>query len=228
MKADQLQIDMAPPGAEPNLAGLSCRWSNVTAVHGEILSLVVAPTSTASERDFADVAQQVVKAVGGLDRSGHPVPKPGPNVGWSSPGLDLEARSLRGSLPLWLFKSLLFFKTVFTWTLFRTDINIGAFDPSRYKGMITANADYRKFDDGLKMTVDCDAATKKQIEAILSEAEARGKVHYGMIAQSEAMVTCFVPSAMQDDHVHFIDGASGGYAGAAAKMKARHSVQMPA
>jgi hypothetical protein len=33
------------------------------------------------------------------------------------------------------------------------------------------------------------------------------------------MVTCFVPSAMTDDHVHFVDGAAGGYARAAAAMR---------
>ncbi len=34
------------------------------------------------------------------------------------------------------------------------------------------------------------------------------------------MMTCFTPSAMRADHVHFIDGASGGYASAATVLKA--------
>ena len=34
------------------------------------------------------------------------------------------------------------------------------------------------------------------------------------------MMTCFTPSAMRSDHVHFIDGARGGYASAATALKA--------
>lgn len=219
MKAGNRDVDKGPPGAEPDLTGLSCRWSNVQSEQGEILSLVIVPAVGASERDFADIAQRVVTAIDDLDRAGHPVPVNGPRVGWSQPGLNLEARSLRGKMPLWLFKSVLFFKTVFTWALFRTDINLGPFDPVHYKRMLSSNADYRKFDDGLKMTLDCDAVTRSRIEAILDEAEARGKIRYGLFAQGEAMVTCIVPSALQDDHVHFVDGAAGGYAQAAARLK---------
>jgi hypothetical protein len=34
------------------------------------------------------------------------------------------------------------------------------------------------------------------------------------------MMTCIVPSVESDDHLHFLDGASGGYALAAKMMKA--------
>jgi hypothetical protein len=35
------------------------------------------------------------------------------------------------------------------------------------------------------------------------------------------MMTCFTPSPTRADHVHFVDGASGGYALAALAMKAK-------
>jgi hypothetical protein len=34
-------------------------------------------------------------------------------------------------------------------------------------------------------------------------------------------MTCFVPTAGTSDHLHFIDGAAGGYALAARAMKSR-------
>jgi hypothetical protein len=34
------------------------------------------------------------------------------------------------------------------------------------------------------------------------------------------MMTCFTPSPTRGDHVHFIDGARGGYASAATALKA--------
>jgi hypothetical protein len=37
------------------------------------------------------------------------------------------------------------------------------------------------------------------------------------------MMTCFTPSAFRSDHVHFIDGALGGYALAASALKGEHA-----
>ena len=34
-------------------------------------------------------------------------------------------------------------------------------------------------------------------------------------------MTCIVPSILRDDHIHFVDGADGGYTAAAAAMKAQ-------
>jgi len=45
-------------------------------------------------------------------------------------------------------------------------------------------------------------------------------VRYGLHSQDAAMMTCFAPSVMRSDHVHFIDGARGGYASAATALKA--------
>ena len=81
--------------------------------------------------------------------------------------------------------------------------------------------DFRKFDDGLKMTIDIDPVRLARIEALLEDATARGVCQFGLHRQSSALVTCIVPSLMSGDHMHFIDGASGGYAQAASQMKAK-------
>jgi hypothetical protein len=44
-------------------------------------------------------------------------------------------------------------------------------------------------------------------------------VRYGTHRQRAAMMTCFTPSPTRSNHVHFIDGAMGGYAMAASAMK---------
>ena len=51
-----------------------------------------------------------------------------------------------------------------------------------------------------------------QIEELLAAAAGEGVCRYGTFRQDEALMTCIVPSALQRDHVHFVDGASGGYA----------------
>ncbi|MCB1447793.1 MAG: DUF3095 family protein, partial [Rhizobiaceae bacterium] len=75
------------------------------------------------------------------------------------------------------------------------------------------------FDDGLKMTIDVDATRLARIEALLRDAAAKEVCRYGLHRQDSALITCFVINPMHRDHMHFIDGAAGGYALAAVRLK---------
>ncbi len=221
MKSGHRTVPPAAPDAQPDLTGLSCRWSNSPARHGQIVSMVIEPVSGSDEGDFAELARSVLSAVEGLDRAGHPVPPKGPPMRWPPPGVDIDAHVSRAGRNLLAQKIRLLIGNTLIALLFRTGMRLGQFVPEHYREMVSRNADFRKFDDGLKMTLDCDPATLAQITALLQAAQAQGKIRYGLHAQQEAMMTCFVPSAMRDDHVHFVDGASGGYARAAAAMRAK-------
>ncbi|MBY5365353.1 DUF3095 domain-containing protein [Rhizobium leguminosarum] len=85
---------------------------------------------------------------------------------------------------------------------------------------VTANSDFRKFDDGLRLTLDCTPEQIDRVEAILAPARARGEINFGLHRQSHALMTCLVPSGSPDSHLHFLDGMGGGYAKAAEIMEA--------
>ena len=70
------------------------------------------------------------------------------------------------------------------------------------------------------MVIDCTAALADEIEQFLQAAAAAGTVRFGLHRQDKAMMTCFTPSPIHANHVHFIDGALGGYTTAATAMKA--------
>ncbi|MGO7867557.1 DUF3095 family protein, partial [Rhizobium ruizarguesonis] len=57
---------------------------------------------------------------------------------------------------------------------YRLGIPLGRFDARRYKRDVADNSDFRKFDDGLKMTIDGDAEHLKRIETLLQQAQAKG------------------------------------------------------
>jgi hypothetical protein len=133
--------------------------------------------------------------------------------------MDLEERLARLDKPLWRRRLGLLLETMMAWLFFRTDLRLGSFKPSQYRAEVGRNADFRKFEDGLKMTLDTDEATLSDLRAVLDEGKTAGIADYGLFLQDEAIMTCIVPSVMQKDHVHFVDGASGGYASAAAQMK---------
>ena len=80
------------------------------------------------------------------------------------------------------------------------------------------------------MTIDVDHGRLRQIEDLLEDAADRGICRYGLHKQDNALITCFVLNPMQRDHMHFIDGAAGGYALAATQLKEKAAtlVQRPA
>ncbi len=102
-------------------------------------------------------------------------------------------------------------------------LTAGGFNPKTYKVEVTQNSDFRKFDDGLKMTIDIDAERLRRIETLLEDASTAGISRYGLHRQESALITCFVPTHRAHDHIHFIDGAAGGYAMAASNLKAKLS-----
>ncbi len=206
------------PGAMPDLSGLSCRFEEIPSARGIILSVIAVP-ATGSDADFRRVIEEIVTVVERSPNAGRPVPDDGPELRWPPAGFNLEALALQRG-PFWLRRAKVAGWTLFSYLVLRYRIRLGSFLPRKYLAEVVANTDFRKYDDGLRMSLDCSDATANELERILARAAAQGIVRYGVHRQAAAMMTCFTPSPTRSDHVHFIDGASGGYASAAAALKA--------
>ena len=110
--------------------------------------------------------------------------------------------------------------TLFVFLVMRFGISVGGFVPKTYVRQVVENSDFRKYDDGLRMILDCSPDLERALTQRLAAAASNGIARYGLHQQDAAMMTCFTPSALPSDHVHFIDGARGGYASAATALKA--------
>ncbi|MEM7319584.1 MAG: DUF3095 domain-containing protein [Pseudomonadota bacterium] len=218
IKSGDLSLEMAESGQHPDLNGLSCRWSNLKSRNGKVVSLVIEPAGEDTDKAFFDVARSVIQKVDKVPNAGNPIPAEGPGVQYPPPGMALEARASRAGRNYWAQLAGISVQNLFAWALFRTGLSIAGFDPIHYQRQTGLNSDHRKFEDGLKMTFDCDGDTLDWLEDFLGRAKAAGTIRYGINVQSEAFLTCIVVSPMQDDHVHFVDGADGGYAVASKAM----------
>ncbi len=221
MKTARRTLGLKSDGTPPDLTGLSCRWDTVKARNGMILSVLIKPDPSAPPKKVAEVTQAIVRLANGLDRGGHPLPEEGPGFRFPPKGLMLEARLGRGKTAEIIKKLTLTLGTALIAVVFWRGKKLGRFDPIAYRAETAANADFRKYDDGLKLTIDCPLETRDRIEALLVQARDAKLLRYGLFAQDKAMVTCIVPSAMRADHMHFVDGASGGYARAAQMLRAQ-------
>jgi hypothetical protein len=218
MKAGAYQIAPAPAGARPDLSGLSCRWEPIAAERGEIVSVLVLPRANASTRQFAALISEITGLVGEGDQT-RPLSAKSLRFGWPPAGLKMESLAARGRRPFILHYAGLALFSLLGWVLFRFNLRLGKFRPDLYREETVRNSDFRKFDDGLKLTLDLDRRRLEQLARILENAKNRGIAFYGLHKQAEALMTCIVPSTLMRDHLHFIDGAGGGYAKAAESLK---------
>ncbi len=221
MKAGRFAVPAAPSGTRPDLTGLSCRWNPIEARHGDIVSIIAVPVSRETIAAFQALVADIVALAGKQGRGGHPVPADGPSFGFPPKGLDMEARAAAPKAKRLRSKLWILLLGVLSVVLYRTNLDFGRFNARRYAQEVSENSDFRKFDDGLKMTVDLDQATFQAIEARLKQAEAEGICRFGLHRQDSALMTCIVANPLEHDHIHFIDGAAGGYAVAAANLKAK-------
>jgi len=228
MKEGQFSVAAAPPTSRPDLNGLSCRWSPIPSRHGEIVSIIAVPGPARDAAAFRELINGIVAIAASEERGGHPVPAEGPKPGLTRAGLELEARARAPKGQRFKAKLQAIMQYILGNGLAYFDKKLGDFDGRRYKSDVSDNSDFRKFDDGLKMTVDVDGTRLAMIEQRLEKAAQSAICRYGIHRQDSALMTCFVVNPMQRDHMHFIDGASGGYALAAAQLKGKASVMVPA
>ena len=219
MKRGEFMVAEAAVGTQPDLSGLSCRFEEIPATRGLILSVLVLPTQGADLPAFRKVIEDIIGLVEQSPDSGRPVPPGGPPLKWPPQGVDFEARAARGG-PLAARRALVLGLTLWAYFVLRFGIRVGKFVPRNYVQQVVENSDFRKYDDGLRMILDCSEQLQRQLTERLAAAAEKSIVRYGLHAQDAAMMTCFTPSVMRADHVHFIDGARGGYASAATALKA--------
>ena len=217
MKSGAELIAPGGPGERPDLSGLSCRWMPIRARNGAMVSIIARPVP-GREADFRRAAGELIALLGDPS-SHHPVPRRGPHMAPLAPALRLEALASRGALPLWRRLPKVIAHHLMGWLLFATRIRVGGFDPPAYRALTSGNADARKFGDGLMLTADCSGPMEARVREFLAARAAEGVLRYGMHRQSAALMTCVVPSYVDDGHFHFIDGADGGYAVAAGRLK---------
>jgi hypothetical protein len=219
MKRGEFAVEAAPPGTQPDLSGLSCRFEEIPAARGLILSVLVVPVPGGDPLAFRKVIEDIIGLVENSPDAGRPVPPGGPPLRWPPQGMEYEVRAARGG-SLARRRAYVLGRTLFAYVIMRFGIRVGGFVPENYTRQVVENSDFRKYDDGLRMILDCTEALARELTERLNAAASKGIVRFGLHRQDAAMMTCFTPSPTRADHVHFIDGARGGYASAATALKA--------
>jgi len=221
IKQGRFRLAEAPEDAQPDLDGLSCNWEAFPSSLGVILTIMLNPERSHADAAFIALVTELNALLADQRQVRHPLPPEGPPMRFPPTGLGLLARVRRRPGEwAWVRRTKLALEALFAYFLLSTGVSVGGFDPARYRREIVANADFRGYDDGLRMTVDCSVAQADRIEQLLRGPRALGVARCGLHREAEALMTCIAPLPSHSDHVHFIDGAAGGYTLAAAQLKA--------
>jgi hypothetical protein len=104
---------------------------------------------------FQALVTDIVALAAGEEREGHPVAAEGPQIGLSAGGP--ISGNQNGSKGKTLHAPAVHSRPISADVgLYRFGLTLGRFDPKAYRQDVARNTDFRKFDDGLKMTIDVD------------------------------------------------------------------------
>ena len=177
--------------------GLSCRWDIAPAKRGLVLSLIVTPRG--DDPRYSALVEEIVGTTLDAARSGRPITVE--SLGFAAPekAIALETGAISASgVPLWKAWATAAWSYLIAAAFHKFKLKAGGFDMKIYAADVAANADFRKFDDGLRMTLDCTPAFADALEARLAAAD--DFADWGLFRQKSAQITCFVPSIAERGH----------------------------
>ena len=208
-----------------DFSGLECRWQDIPTRHEEILSLIVfvtAPSQSQVDNLYREVINQIDR-IYGKGTECHPVVSANLQLAFGEKNLSSETRVFTASKN-WLKRILYLWKirliNLLGDVLMSLNIKTGAFNWGDYKQIVSESTDFKKFDDVLRMVISGTTQQRKKIIDYLEKKFQEGRLVYGFHISDRALMTCLV-FERDGRQVHFVDGADGGYALAAKKMKER-------
>jgi hypothetical protein len=218
---DRFEVPPADTPDHSSFTGLQCRWQKVPSASGETLSILVHALT-----DAPDCYRQVIDRI--HDIFGED-PRPHP-IALQNLTLNLSPRHLMREVKLhsfgasWMEQLATLAKTQLQTALGRMmmywNTQTSETDWGAYRKDLRDNADYRKFDDMLRLVISGSQEEREQLEAYLHDRYEAGDLVYGLHVSDAALVTCMV-FRYQHLHTHFVDGNEGGYTMAAKAMRKR-------
>lgn len=209
---------VAPRGSHE---GLECRWRDIPSPHGETVTLIVR-AAAGHPHVYRELIAKVAEIYGSDERC-HPVTLPALAMTLEAERLDNEVGVRvpeRGAWGRWRRRMWIRLVVILGWFLMRFRIHTEDTDWSRYKPTLVRNSDVRKFNDVYRQVLAGNEDQRAELTVWLEERYAKRELAYGLHVTDRAHMTCLVFD-YSGRHLHFIDGADGGFFAASVGFKER-------
>ena len=224
-----LSMPADPPA--PDLDGLTCRWEPLRAARGVSLTLMLRAMQAGNAAQEVALRSTLTTIRGILQADPAATAAPARvetmRFRWPPRNLWMEAKTTAGSGSAVRRFLGIFAESIFQGVAERFNLKVGPYDAPAYRAELRANTDFRKYDGLLRLVLDVSPQQADAIEDYLAAEHAARRLVYGTHRAEAALMTCLVFSLEQSQHIHFIDGADGGFALAAQGFKKQLAALRP-
>lgn len=204
-----------------NLTGLECRWNKIKPPTAAALNgcyLIEAPRPDAQARVYADVLD-TMEAIFGNEQQRNPLSPKKLKVILSFRKINREMKMRFGRWKPGYFLTA-GLRNLLAPLYFKSNKRFGGISGREYLNQLIAHADTLTI-DGRINTIIC--GTPEQHERFLNylrSEEGSGRLLFGHHFDRQSIMTCYIQDRNKQ-HIHFIDGAEGGYTEAAKVLKGK-------
>lgn len=196
-----------------NMTGLQCKWDKIPPPdnHEEVVSLLVFARSEANQGKAYSKVMQLLDYVYGdiITRRSISIPK-----------LKMVASldRIRKELQVQMNKNI-FYSTVVSWL----KVMVGRLFLKTWKGRhylkkLVDLTDNIVLDGKINTVISGTATQRKELQEGLMQLENDGEIVFGFHVSDSTIMSCYVED-MNEKHIHFVDGADGGYTEASRFLK---------
>lgn len=212
---ENLPVDEIPL----NLDGMECKWNRIKPPEDnqEVISLIVAGNAKSTvTQTFSEVLKAIDRIYGSPNRR-KPISVKRLQLNSSWKQINSEMRTKLGHFnDLYFVKNWL--KTIFG-RFYLSKTKIG----KNYLEKLVQLTDTLTIDGRINTVITGTPQQRKDLTEFLDQMEKSGKIKYGLHVSRASVMSCYVKDMATDDHIHFVDGADGGYTKAAVHLKKKNS-----
>ena len=198
---------------ELDMSGMQCRWDKIKPPesYDEVVSLlVITPKKVNQATAFKKVIDLLDKIYGDTEKR-KPITTAKLKLKGTFKKIGREMRVRMGSYK--------FFYLIRTWFItFLGTFYFKTKSGKKYLTQLTEMSDTLVIDGKINTVISGTINQRKELEVALNSLESDGYILYGFFVSNESIISCYVRS-MDENHIHFVDGADGGYTKAAAVLK---------
>lgn len=210
---DYLFTPLPAEEAELDLSGMQCRWDKIKPPENnyEVVSLLVLARKGVNQSQAFKRVFDRMDEIYGEQKIRKPITVSKLKLKGTLAKIGLEMRTrLGGFYPWYLLRT--WIKTSLGKIYFRTKKG------RTYLTRLVDLSDTLVIDGKINTVITGTPAQRESLIAALNQIEEEGEITYGLYVSTESVMSCYVRN-LNDRHIHFIDGADGGYTKAAGVVK---------
>lgn len=198
-----------------NLEGMECKWDKINPpeTNQEVVSLIVIGCKNEDPSlIFSAVLKNIDKIYGSLE-SRKPISIKRLRLQASLRKLNNEMRTKLGKYDFYYLLKNWLTTTFGKYYLNNTEAG------NHYLQKLVELTDTLTIDGRINTVISGTLQQRQLLSAYLDRLEQKGKLKYGLHVSKQSVMSCYVRDMHKNDHIHFVDGAEGGYTKAANQLK---------